>query len=251
MGEFSFVYVHFGLVLFVLGLWVMLFLTRAIIDHKYIMRHHNTISSYCSDPTKFGNRYRQGLLLRIEFITYNNNTMVQPLRRFLVAATCVMGSSLACLLVEEYNSRDDSDPRFWPEVIACGILLPCVGIFHTNGGGKVTHYDVGLGPFNLPVIVSSCIHGVSALGFLTISLVMNTWYSIEVLESPAGKAFLVLALLDDIIFLLFIALQGAIFLAHKFTDREERNSSCAKVEKHICCYNYSPDSINVCDTLQW
>ena len=51
-----------------------------------------------------------------------------------------------------------------------------------------------------------------------------------------------------IIFLLFIALQGAIFVAHKFTDREERNRSCAKVGKHLCCYNYPPDSINLCDT---
>lgn len=179
MGDISFVYIHFALAGFVLLLWLLFFSGVVLfIDRDYIARHHPTISSYCSDPAKFGNR-------------------------FLVATTCTMGGLLACILVEEYNSRDDSDPRFWPELVACGLLLPFIGICHSNGHAQITHYDIGCGSRNPPVCWSTGAHVLFTIGFFGISMLMNLWYSIDIVDSTAGVVFLIFSIIDIILFVVF------------------------------------------------
>jgi len=103
----SFVYLHFAIIVLCLVSVIVPFLVLVCCKFSDVVSTHNTVSSYCASPKHYGNR-------------------------FLLAFTCLIGGSMGCILVEEFNSRTDNDWRFWPELIAC-LLLPLVGIFYTEG----------------------------------------------------------------------------------------------------------------------
>jgi len=122
---------------------------------KEIVRTHSTISSYCADPI--------------------SNTHAN---RGLLAATCLFGGCLCALLVEEYNSRSDSDYRFYFE-LAAAAMLPLVGICPTGGAGaqQIKYWIVIKGCCKVPIEFSTAIHCFAALYFMIANTILNMSYA--------------------------------------------------------------------------
>lgn len=160
------------------------FLSQVVHRFTSIIQLHSTISSYCSDPRGYGNRF---LLCLTFLVAYNHINL---------------------LIQEQMIKQDDAwnQTYFYIQVIA-DFLLPLVGVCYTSSHGIVTNveYEMGLG-FSIPIVYSETIHSLSALGWMVITIVLNLVYGFE----SNNQTYSVFAVLSLIIFAVFINIQGII-----------------------------------------
>lgn len=200
----SFAYVELGFITFILLLTTIPFL--ALLGKKFrdIMIHYSTISSYCSDPGSYGNR-------------------------FLLAVTSFIGLLLAFAYVQEYNSRcsdtESQNVRFWLKLVFA-FLLPLVGLFYTDGSSKNEYYDLGF--VHLPIMLSTLIHSISALLYFIGNTIFNIWYSVEIWKDETtysrstADVLLGLSCLGGFIAIVFFCCQGIITLLPIATTAKAR-----------------------------
>jgi hypothetical protein len=180
---FSFVYPSFVLLSAVTAFELLLFLAVLRIQWRTIFKSHHTISSYCSDPRSWAHR-------------------------FITAISFAIAWNLSCMLVEEYNSRKDHDPRFYLELVSV-CLLPLVGLFYTDGGGDIKTYE--LGPWLVPIIFSNTLHMLGALPYFIVLPACNLSYGWAIRhQGNKGMALFVGYLVTAIVLVLFIGVQGII-----------------------------------------
>jgi len=195
----TFVIIYAVIVLFCLFLLIFPFFALWRADVNEIMKY-STISAYCASPTS-------------------------KQHRILLVLTALIGTSLACLHVEEYNSRDDEDFRFWFELVA-SLLLPLIGVFYTTGD---THNPEGyvdvdidnkkypvnkkfyLGSIEWEIWKSKLIHYIAAFSYIFVFGGCNLWYSVDIIEQLKGIILfvfnIVILLAMAIFFILFISIE--------------------------------------------
>jgi len=143
-----------GFLLGLLVLTVIPFTVLSVYSFDDICEEYNTISSFCADPSKPGNRV-------------------------LLIMCSVIGVSLALLYCDEYNkSIAPGAAESWRFGLrfsgAC--LMPLVGLFYTRNKlmrGAPQYYDCGFTQF--PILVSDAIHSACALYFLLSSAICAVW----------------------------------------------------------------------------
>ncbi len=146
-------YVCFGFLSACLLLAVVPFIALAIYSREEISLEYDTVSSFCANPAKPGNR-------------------------FLLVQCCFIGLSLALLYCDEYNSllkASTADNWRFALRFSSACVMPLVGIFYTRNKLAVDpqYYDCGFTSF--PLIVSDVLHSVCALYFLLTSAACALW----------------------------------------------------------------------------
>lgn len=178
-------YIWFPFVGLSLGaILTLAFLSQVVHRFTSIIQLHSTISSYCSDPRGFGNR-------------------------FLICLTFLVAYNHIGLLIQEQMIKGDkgwNDIYFYLQVSA-DFLLPLVGIFYTSGHGMVNNKVYELGPwFQIPIVYSETIHSVSALGWMCVTIGLNLIYGFE----SSNHVYTTFALISVFIFVTFVGLQAII-----------------------------------------
>ena len=142
-------YLCLGFLLGVLLLAVVPFFVLVAFSFEEICREYDTVSSFCANPKKPGNR-------------------------FLLITCTVIGCSLAVIYSDEYNSNQDSTPRFALRFLSA-CLMPLVGFFYTRNklAKAPQYYDCGFA--EMPIWISDAIHTACALLFLIIHSVCCIW----------------------------------------------------------------------------
>lgn len=178
-------YVWIPFIGLVLGVVVTFaFLLQVIHKFDSIIQLHSTISSYCSDPRGFGNR-------------------------FLLCLTFIVGYNHINLLIQEQMILEE---EAWNKIyfylqLSADFLLPLVGVFYTSSHGMVNNVIYEMSPWiQFPVIYSEYIHSVCAIGWMFITVVLNLLYGIE----SNNVSYLIISTLSMIIFFMFIMIQGLI-----------------------------------------
>lgn len=146
-------YVCFGFLSACLLLAVVPFVVLAISSQEEISLEYDTVSSFCANPAKPGNR-------------------------FLLVQCCFIGVSLALLYCDEYNSlirASTSDNWRFTLRFSSACLMPLVGIFYTRNKLAIDpqYYDCGFTSF--PLIISDVLHSACALYFLLASAACAIW----------------------------------------------------------------------------
>lgn len=181
--EFSFVYIHFGSILFAFVLmFFFMSYVFAPVNLKNIMRHHSTISSFCANPRRWSSR-------------------------FLIFITFLLGSNVSCILIEEHNSNTDGDWRVYIQ-IASALLLMLIGFFYTWGDGRIKNLNYSIGKYSVPITFSSVVHATASLGFFFVVPIINISFSSEYISnSKNGRFLFVLDILSLIVLATFMSIQ--------------------------------------------
>lgn len=178
-------YIWYPLVGLILGsLLTVAFLFQIVHKFHSIIRLHSTISSYCSDPRGFGNRF---LLCLTFLVAYNHVDL---------------------LIQEQILHPFDGWNRinFYLQMVA-DFLLPLVGVFYTSGHGMVINIYYELGPYvRFPILYSESIHSVCALGWMVITVVLNIEYG----YLAGSDSYFAVSIVQVLIFITFIVTQGII-----------------------------------------
>ena len=188
---------YYGIFLIFLSTISVSFLAfLAIIYSEFdnIIAIHNTISSYCSDPDGYGNR-------------------------FLLTACAIIGPSLIALNILQQSVSSDNvlyNAQFILTMIV-NINLPLVGIFYTRGKGLTANKYYALGPWKMPILISDTLHCTAALSWLLIQSSLNMVLASSLFHSSAhiNITYLVFCILSLIILSVFLTAQGAIFLIER------------------------------------
>jgi hypothetical protein len=187
-------YAHPEVVVALLGLvglaaFFIPFVGYVIQDFQQIKTTYSTISAFSASPTGWANK-------------------------FLLCVTFISGYSLVILLLSEFSSQSAFIPPWEIGLqIALCFSLVLIGIFYTDGSHRQLVYVCG--GRNLPIGLSTLIHSLSALGFMIIMPILHLRFLFSF--SPAlfaSSKFLqtmcALTLLDLVILLTFLTLQGVI-----------------------------------------
>ncbi len=180
-------YVCFGFLGAVWLLAVVPFFFLVYYGFAEINEQYNTVSSFCADPTKPGNR-------------------------FLLVMCCIIGVCLAVIYCDEYNSL--ASPISTARTVRFSLrfssaaLLPLVGLFYTRNKLALPHvpqqYDFGCA--YIPVLVSDVIHSACALYFLLASALCGVWGATEL----GSVALQVCAMGASFLLIVFLHLQAFI-----------------------------------------
>ena len=176
---------------------------------------YDTISSHCADPRSRGHR-------------------------FLLILTCIVGSCLTALFVDEYNSYENATEKerilFWLELVAV-LMLPMIGIFHTDGGGRIREFRYLC--LNLPISVSNALHVFGTFAFLCITSGTNVDWVLNLADDMQHKTLMQVLSFSTVAFVgLFIIFQILIKMilkpiAKKMAGKLSPNSTFFKVSSVI------------------
>jgi len=174
----------FGLVLFFIP-----FLYYVKQDFQRIKTTYSTISAFSAAPGEWPNR-------------------------FLCCVTLISGYSLFILFFSEYSNPSHliSDWEFGLQT-TLSMLLPLIGIWHTDGSGRFLYYICGPPQNRLSIRLSTCIHSLSALGFMLIMPVLHLRFVFRhYIQTPFMIVMVILTVLDAFILVTFLTLQSLIAL---------------------------------------
>lgn len=200
------------------------FLTMVIKKFRTIIQLHSTISSYCSDPRGFGNK-------------------------FLVAITFLVGCNYTTLLLQENSSVED--PKYWNETmmiiqISANTILPLVGIFYTNGYGILNNTYYQFGDYKFPIQWSTFMHSFSALYWMIITITLNIIFA----TLYENDYYFTLCILSLVIFMMFIVCQALVFFYGIEYQYEAYCDTCANktplLKRTTEKYTFTDNTCRVC-----
>ncbi|CAF1098040.1 unnamed protein product, partial [Didymodactylos carnosus] len=197
----------------VICLAVILVLTLVFLYEIYkqfssVIRLHSTISSYCSDPRGFGNRF----LLCITFLaSYTLTNLVDD------------EYSLAKLTASQLEDKGKY-------ILQTGVnmILPLVGVFYTRGNGLVqnTSFNIGLN-LKMPIIISELLHVFSGQLWVGVLTLLNIEYGMKLVaeDHKFAYAYLICSVLTVVFEIIYILLQVVISI---------NNSEHVDLDKYYC-----------------